>query len=165
MRADECEQARVDAAFAVPYEAVPPQTNRGVQHTVVHVYGFLPSNGGDGLVDTRLVEGRTKCGHDRLLLQRNVGGFPLCRRCHPDSGPGGLMAMEDSNMATNPIDTARDRCGSRAWTPHDDPTCPPNPPAPRCGRESGHGGLHEGRSIPHGKRLRWDRTDGHVSAA
>lgn len=57
------------------------------------------------------------------------------------------------------------RCESVAWTEHDDPNRPPNPPAPRCFLEEGHEERHEGRSIPHGKWLMWDKTDGRVTVA
>lgn len=76
------EQAEIDAVFAVPYDGTPSLTRRGVQHTVVHVHGYLA----DGQFSAALVDARTRCGIDHLLIDRTtVGCFRLCRRCHPES--------------------------------------------------------------------------------
>lgn len=72
----------VEAVFATPYPAVPPHTNRGVQHQVIEASGYYASyaNWTAGLP---LVYGRTKCGKSGLLMDRTAGGFPLCKRCYP----------------------------------------------------------------------------------
>lgn len=68
----------------LPYPAVPPHTRRGVTHRVVDITGTFWA-GWHRVGQT--VIGRTACGKKGLLMDRDAGGFPLCKRCWPEGAP------------------------------------------------------------------------------
>lgn len=75
---DPRQKAHESAWDDLPYPAVPPHTRRGVEHQVVAVKGTFFA-GWDRV--GKCVVGTTKCGKKDLMMDRDAGGFPKCKRC------------------------------------------------------------------------------------